>query len=354
MKRQWKKTSLCLILVVVLFFGGCSKKNGDKDTPPTLLEEQIKPQDMVIMTVGTQKLTYAELMLYLRSKKQEIEALYGTDIWDYQLDAEGTTYETMLKEQILNDLIYVKLVCAQAAFLGITLTEDELLDIDEYSASFLAEFTNEDMEYYGFNKETVKGIYKDNLLANKIYESLTLNVDTEVSDEEARQMQFWYILVAKYGYDEEGNRLEYTEEQLEEVKKRATDTYERALETEDFYSLAREVSDDNDIEIIVGRSEMSKELEEATFSLKQGELSQMIENDKGYFLFYCVSELEEQATNAKKEEIIKERQEKVFDESYKEWQDETEVKIDKQLWERVTLKGKDIGLKEVEAENDRD
>ena len=64
-------------------------------------------------------------------------------------------------------------------------------------------------------------------------------------------MQFWYILIAKYGYDEEGNRLEYTEEQLEEVKKRATDTYERALETEDFYSLAREVSDDNDIEIIV-------------------------------------------------------------------------------------------------------
>lgn len=30
------------------------------------------------------------------------------------------------------------------------------------------------------------------------------------------------------------------------------------------------------------------------------------------------------------------------------WQDETEVKIDKQLWERVTLKGKDIGLKEIE------
>ena len=74
----------------------------------------------------------------------------------------------------------------------------------------------------------------------------------------------------------------------------------------------------------------------------------MVENEKGYFLFYCVSALEEESTNAKKEEIIKERQEKVFDESYRAWQDETEVKIDKQLWERVTLKGKDIGLKEIE------
>lgn len=347
MRVQWKQALFCLIFAWMLCCSGCSKgEKGEGDITPTLSEEQTKPQDMVIMTVGNQKLTYAELMLYLRSRKQEVEALYGEDIWDYQLDAEKTTYETMLKEQMLEDLIYVKLVCAQAPILGITLTEDELLDIDEYTTSFLAEFTEQDMQYYGFDKETVKRIYKDNLLANKIYESLTLNVDTEVSDEEARQMQFWYILIAKYGYDEEGNRFEYTEEQLEEAAKRAEDTYEKAKEAEDFYALAKEASDDNDIEIIVGHGEMAEELEKAAFSLKQGELSPVVENETGYFMFYCVSDLEEEATNAKKEEIIKQRQEKVFDESYKTWEEETKVTIDEELWGRITLKGKDISLRE--------
>ena len=53
----WLKVQEVFLLRVLLFFGGCSKKNEEKDTPPTLLEEQTKPQDMVIMTVGTQKLT---------------------------------------------------------------------------------------------------------------------------------------------------------------------------------------------------------------------------------------------------------------------------------------------------------
>lgn len=335
-----------VLLAGVVFLGGCSNKTEEKDSTvsPAATEAPKPEKNQVVLTVGEQKLTYAELVLYLRSKKQETESLYGEDIWDYKIDGEGTTYEEMLKEQILEDIKYIKLVCDQAAVLGITLTEDELLDVDEYTAAFLSEFTAEDLEYYGFDKEIVRGIYRDNVLANKIYESLTLNVDTEVSDEEARQAEFWYILIAKYGYDEEGNRIEYTQEQMEEVEQRAQDVYERAQTEEDFYALAKEVSDDDDeIDIIVGRGEMSKKLEDAAFALKKGELSELLENDTGYFIFYCVNELEEEATNAKKEEIIRQRQETVFDESYLTWKEETKVELDEKLWAKITLKGEKVG-----------
>lgn len=347
-KKRRKRYWLIFLLAGILLVGGCSKnENEDSATPTVSAAKDEIEKDAVIMTVDDQVLTYAETMLYLRSKKQEVENLYGKDIWHYKLDKEGTTYEEMLKSKLLEDLKYIKIVCAQATELGITLTEDELLDVDEYTVTFLSNFKEEDLKYYGFDKEIVRDIYKDNVLANKVYESLTLNVDTDVSDEEARQAEFFYILIAKYGFDEEGNRIEYTKEQLEDTKTRAESIYQRALKEEDFYTLAKEVSDDDDeINIIVGHGDMAEDLEKAAFALKQGEISPIVENDTGYFIFYCVSELNEDATNAAKEEIIMARQEKLFHESYNNWESAAKITINEKLWNQISLADEDISLKQ--------
>jgi foldase protein PrsA len=313
-----------------------SSKTSGNTTPTTTPMEELSGK--TVLTVNGLDVSYDEVRMYLQSNKEEIESTYGSDVWEMSVNADGKSYEETLKESLLDEIIYIKLVCSQAEALGITLTEDELLDVDEYTADFLSNFDEEKMEYYHVDQEMVRQIYKDNMLSNKVFESLTLNVDTQVSDEEARQAVFQYILVGKYGYDEAGNRYEYTEEQLAEAKARAEALYTQAQETTNFYDFAQANTDDEDeVEIIVGKGDMKAEIEKVTLSMKAGEISPVIDTEDGYFIFYCVEEMNQEETDAKKEEIIRERQQAAFDEQYKKWDEEKEVKINQEIWDAISL-----------------
>ncbi len=345
MRKGKKIGTLVLALTLAASLWACSKNkdndvtNQDGVTVAPEMSAQEK-QGKTVLTVNNLTVSYEEAVLYLQSRKEEIEELYGKDVWSLVVDEEGTTYEQLLKDSVYEELEYLMLVCSKAEELGISLSEDELLDVDEYTADFISNFSSEALEYYNVNKGVVNKIYKDNMLANKIYESLTLNVDTEVSDELARQAVFQYILVGKYGYDANGNRIEYTEEQLEEAKDRADKLREEALAAKSFYDFAAANSDDEDeVEIIIGKGDMKEELEKVAFALEEGEISEVIDAADGYFIFHCVSVLDRDATDSKKEDIIIERQEAAFDVEYGKWKEEKEVKLNKEIWNSIDITG---------------
>lgn len=342
----------CFALCAVLLLGGCQKDKAGLGEPtltpyPTgtaqvsadgLTQEERFAK--IIMTVGDRAVSYGEVVLYMQSTKEEVETLYGREVWNYVLDDEGTTYAELLKAELLKQITYTKVVCAQARTLGISLSEDEKMDVDEYTDNYLSGFSEEELTYYGITREIVESIYSDNLLATKIYESLTLNIDTDVSDEEARHPVLWYVFIAKYGLTETGSHVVYDEKELELVRERAVLLLEKAQETEDFYAFARENSDDTDeLEIIPGRGELREELEEVAFSLQEGQTSRLIEVEDGYFILHCASYQDEDATEQAKIDIILERQDKVFSESYAVWETETRVWMNQALWDRIDLTG---------------
>lgn len=347
-----KKVLLILAVSIVLSMAGCSKDSKDmadsksSQTTGANVTATVEPlkelSGKTVLTVNGLDVSYDEIRLYLQSNKEEIEKTYGSDVWAMLVNAEGKTYEETFKEALLDEIIYIKLVCSQAEALGITLSEDELLDVDEYTADFLSSFDEEKMKYYQVDQEIVRQIYKDNMLSNKVFESLTLNVDTQVTDEEARQAVYQYILVGKYGYDETGNRYDYTEEQLANAKARAEELYTQALESTNFYDFAKANTDDEDeVEIIVGMGDMKAEIEKVTRYMKEGEISPVIDTEDGYFIFYCKEEMNQEETDAKKEEIIRERQQAAFDQKYKIWDDAKEVNINHKVWDEISL-GSDI------------
>ncbi len=344
-----KKIVWIITATLVLSMAGCSKGKEDSKDSSVMTESTVESSDKdtikenaktVVVTVNDQEVTFDEFRIYLQSQRDEIEAMYGEDIWSMEIDDEGTTYEEMFIKSVFDQIINIKLVCSQAETLGITLSEDELLDVDEYTSQFLSEFSEEALEYYSVNKDIIRNIYKDNVLYYKIYESLTLSVDTFVKDEEARQSVFQYILVAKYGFDVDGNQFDYTPEQLEEAKTRAYELHKEALSTTNFKDLALANTDDEDeVELIVGKGDMKPELEKAAFALEEGQISDVIDLEEGYFIFYCVEEQNQEATDAKKEEIIKERQDQAFEEQYKAWDEAKEVSVDEELYNSISLKG---------------
>lgn len=296
--------------------------------------------EQTIMRIGDLEVKYGELILFMQSTKEEVQTVFGEEIWNYSLDSDGTTYAELLKRELLERFVSVKLVCAQAERLGVSLTEDEKMDVAEYTDNYMANFTPDMAEYYGISEEAVRSVYSDNLMATKVYESLTLNIDTDVSDEEARHMKIGYLYLADYKQTEEGKNVSLTSEEKAALEERASSLAEEAKTISDFYAFARKNTERIDeVERTVGRGEWNETLEKVAFSMQEGQTSGAIKAEDGYYILYLADYMDEVATDQAKVDIITARQEKVFRENLEQWKKTTPIWVDPVLWEGIDITG---------------
>ena len=101
---------LCLLLgAAVLCCGGC-KGDGKKTNAPTKTPDRTEYMDESVVTIDGTGVGYREAMLYLESAKREYENAYGKGVWQYELEADGTTLGEWVKEHTLEQMIYIKIV----------------------------------------------------------------------------------------------------------------------------------------------------------------------------------------------------------------------------------------------------
>ena len=328
MKRR--RLFFCLaVCALIAGLAGC-KKGADDTVKPIDTMERTEYMDEAVMTVDGTEIGYRECMLYLQAAKQEYENAYGDGIWQYMLDADGTTFGEQVKNRTLEQVIYVKIVCAQAKKLGIELDSEEKSRVAERTEEYMGKAEYSTLALYGIARKDVEQVYVDTALAQKVYDSVTLNVDTDISNAEVAQKHLQSLVLKNYHEDELGNRTPLTVQGLIATLDRFDALYEEAKETKDFYSLAYANTEDKTyLDVMVGEGELPEDLQEA-YRLETGEAMQ-IRTDNGYYLFYCVSGYDEDATIAKKEELIALRQEEAFKKLYEEWRSEAEVKMNDEI-----------------------
>lgn len=252
----------------------------------------------------------------------------------------------MLKQEVLDQIIQLEVINMVANEDGIALNDDEMLEVRNSASDFMKNISENDRLKYGITEELAVKVFATNLVAKKLYETVTIDVDTEVTDEEAQQCKIQKIFIKTYGMDSKGNRTELRDSELAEIRERVETLHAQALETTDFYSLAESNSDEDTIEYVVGRGELDEKEEEVAFSLKDGEVSDIIQNEDGYVIIYCVDSYDEDATLQVKEEIIEQRRSDLFVELYSEWYSKYEVKVNMNLWNKLEL----APLEEVDKE----
>lgn len=326
---------LCCILLFCCM--GCAKEQKEKEFP-TGKADRSEYMDEAVVTIDGEAVGYREAMLYLLSAKQEYESAYGEEIWQYKVTGDGATLGERVKEQTLEQMIYIKIVCAQAKRLGIALDSEEKSRVAERTEAYMKEAEYGTLALYGIARKDVERVYEDTALAQKIYDSVTLNVDTDIPEEEAVQKRLQSLMIKNYHEDDLGNRTSLTVQELIATLDRFDTLYKEATETGDFYSLAYANTEDKEyLDITVGEGDLPEEFK-AAYELKEGEAIQ-IRTDRGYYIFYCVSERDEDATLAKKEALIAKRQEETFRELYNEWRNESEIKMQDAVWEAM---GRDL------------
>lgn len=335
MKMNAHKRSLIVGLIALLLFSLTACGGSEEESTANKEETGKAAAEGALMVVGNESISYEEAFAYIYMLKQQYEPGMSEDIWSFQVE-DGVTFEDYAKEKIVNELTQLKIICQEAEKLEIALDEDEVQEAKNMASRFMETVSTEDATEYGLTEELMASVYEDHILAQKVYEISTNEVDTNISDEEAKQITVQYLMVMTKGTDKNGQKVDMTAEEKKAAKKKAKSLYKKAKDLDSsFYAFADTNTDANEVEITFGKSDMPEDFGEAAMDLKTEEMSKLIKGRNGYYIVYCVSDFDEEATIAKKEETIAKQQDEMFRQKYAEWSENKKLIISTALWDEI-------------------
>lgn len=196
---------------------------------------------------------------------------------------------------ILRQLIDDRLILCEARKTGITVAEKE---IDEMMASAEKDLAEKGMNLGTMLKEQnltqsdLRGKYRDQLMVQKAVDRI---VKGRVDIQPSEVSVYYHAHIDEYTQPEQVGvrsifiRLQSVRTPLES-RKLADDIHRMLLEGRDFVELARNYSEDAHKEDggdfgYVSRDQFLKEIDDAIFSLKPGEISEVVESPIGYHIF---------------------------------------------------------------------
>lgn len=210
---KWRK-GIALGMAVLLAFSGtaCGKKKGtsnvkEKEETVTSFEKENLKMDTCVMAVGDEEVTLNEMLFYIYQLKTNYDGSLTSEVWQYNYE-KGKSIEEYAKEELVNEIAQVKIICQEAQLQGYDLSEEEANEA-EVNAEKYVESLPSDAKAYHLTKELVAKIYKDHALAKKMYDVVSGTIDTNVSDDE----------IAQKGNNPE-KKSEYKEEILKEREKK--------------------------------------------------------------------------------------------------------------------------------------
>lgn len=324
---------ICIIFAI-LCLAGC--QNDDETAITTDFLED------TVFTVGTERVSLAEWYLYEMPQIGAIEAMYGKDIWKYHISDDEGDMSDVMKQDIMDQIVYVKVVCERAEQLGIALNEDELGDIEAETLDYMGRLTSEQKSRYGITEDIVRSVYCDNLLAMKVYENLTLNIDTNIPDEEVRHMIIEYICANKTYETGDDTTQRYSDEELAAIREQVENLYQTAISDEEITRLGQL---DNEkygaIELVTDyaglKEKFPKDLADLVFGMSENEILGVYDTEDAFFVFDCVKYKDEETTDEARVRIIEQRQRELFEEEYGHWEAETVTKLNYAVWDTISI-----------------
>ncbi|MBR3769685.1 MAG: peptidyl-prolyl cis-trans isomerase [Lachnospiraceae bacterium] len=325
-----KKRLMALLLSGVLavsMFAGCSSEI-DKTA--------------VVATNGTTDITLGVANFAARLTQAQYDDFYvsyfGENVWRTDMYGYGTTTADDMKATVLENLYAMYALKDHMADYGVEITLEEFEDINAVASEFLGSNSIEAIEALGADQESVATYLELLTIQSRMYNEIIKDTDTNVSDEEAATSAYSQVYISKTSYtDEEGNSVKYTEEELaglaQNVKAFAESAKVNGLEAAaDAYGYKVTTATYNKDSSVVA------EVETALKALTtDGAVSDLIELENAYYVVQMDAVVDADATEATRESIISNRQSELYTKVVEDYVAESEWKLDKKLWEKVTF-----------------
>jgi foldase protein PrsA len=299
--------------------------------------------DTVVAVVNGEEIPFGVAKFDAKIQQITYESYYGSmfgeDMWNQALSEDMTFGESTL-EGILEDLKEMYIVDQHAGDYSIVLSDEETANIAATAVQFVEDNNQEALDAMGANEEIIIQYLTKYTMESKIATAIKADVDTEVSAEDAEQRTFSYVLVSNSGTtDEDGNTVELTEEELAAKMAEAQAIADAAIAGGNFDTAV------TDAGLTVSSASYGKDddagMDEAVITaadaLEEGSTSQVIETDSGYYVLNLVSAHDEEQTQSRIEEIISDRQDTLYNDTYTAWLDDSEITIDEKVWGKINF-----------------
>lgn len=279
----------------------------------------------------TTNVPLGEVSFLLRYQQAQMESYYGsmlgmTNVYGQDLSGSGTVYGETAKESLMEQFKQMYVLEAEAANYGVELTDDEKTAISDAAAQFMEDNDTSVQNALGVTEADVEHVLTLITIQEKMFAPLTADVDTEVSDEEAAQKRIVYVSMSITGTetDDEGNTIDLTDEEKAAKKQELQDILDAAKESGDLKAAVDAANENRDEDAQLTASEVTygadstspaEEVRTAADALKDGEFAAIVETDSAYYAVQMVSTFDEDATANKKDSIVTERKNTLYQEN---------------------------------------
>ena len=314
------KKMLAVILMASLMLAGCGKVKLS-----TGLSKN------VFARIGGNKIDMSFVYLLLGEQKCLYENTLDNSVWTQRIG--NVSMEEYVKNEVSDTVKHIQILKNMADDMDVSISSDEKERIDEAAQAYYKGVTaTED-----FSVDTVKMYYEDVLLAQKVFYNVTKDVDTEVSEDEARVISVQYIFFSVLQEDENGRTVEISPNEKQKKKVKAAEILEKIRAGEDFSKFAIENSDDKQSSLEFGRGQYSEEFENAAFKLEVGEVSDIVEASNGYYIIKCSNDNVESDYDKRAKEVVLSRRNSLFASYYSEFVADIECEINEKYWSDIRI-----------------
>ena len=327
-KRAGAIASAILILCMLC---GCAE-NIDSGTKVVLTTGFGRDE---VFRIGTSGCTLPEVMVYLTNIQNRYESVYGAEIWNTSVD--GVTLEQNVKDIALAQIARIKTMNLMAGQYGVALDEEEKAQTENAARAYYGSLNDTERALMGVTEETIRDLYAEFALAEKVYRYTIKDINPEISDDEARTITVQHILFKTYALDGTGRKIEYTEHAKQEAYREACEVLALAREGEDFDELIRRYSEDDRSTYSFGKGEMDEAFETAAFNLGKDEISDVVETEFGYHIIKCLNTFDREETDANKVKIVDQRRAEAFGQEYDAYVETLTRDLNEELWDSVAF-----------------
>ena len=295
-------------IAMLMCLGGCQIGNKQIVVSGSLSDKQV-------FKIGSATCGVKEAKVYLTNYQNIYGTAYGLNLWEHDFGDDSLTQ--YVKDITLEELTHVVCMDLLAESQEVSLSEEEKADVASAAKEYYASLSEDEIAYLAVTESDIAEYYAHYALAQKLYRSLTNGVNDEVSDDEARVIEIMQIYVT------------------DETK--AAEVSSKLKNGDDFASVANNYNQLSSIQVTVSRDELPAEVEKVAFDLDNGEISDEIPVDHGYYFIKCLNKYDEELTEANKSNIVEKREKEAFDDIYNEYVSGLSSYLNQNLWDELDL-----------------
>lgn len=325
--RNRKGIILTFLTVGILLLCSCGKdreegETADKSDAVTQIVLTTGFEKDEVFRIGSSSCYTNEFMVYLTNIQNRYEAVYGSQIWS--VSSNGVSMENRIKDTVAARIAQVKTMNLLADQYQVTLTDEEEALVAQAAAEYYQSLNAQEIQEMNVTEELIGQMYREYVIAHKVYEYIIRDVNPEISDDEARSVTVDWIFLRSS--EESAEKEELAEELIRKLD-----------EGEDFYTLALSYSDDKTVTHSFGKGVVDSVVENCAFNLAVDETGDVIKGEEGYYIIHCISTLDRKETDVNKEKIITRRKKEAFNEVYGTFAEKQIWQLNEELWENIFM-----------------